>query len=150
MRHRLLLLCGFAILAGCSSGPKIVQVSGRVTWDDGKPVANAWVLFKPMGSRDNPNPGQTSTGRTDADGKYTLYIEKDRPGAVAGKHRVEITSVQRLDLPTPETSETGSPDEAPPPDKEQIPDVYNEKSTLEFVVPDGGTDQANFQLKRKP
>ena len=50
---------------GCSSsGPDIAYVSGRVTMD-GKPLAQATVVFI-------PEDGRPAGARTDADGRYVL------------------------------------------------------------------------------
>ena len=53
------------LVTGCSSsGPEIASVSGRITMD-GKPLANATVVFIPEN-------GRPAGARTDADGKYVL------------------------------------------------------------------------------
>jgi hypothetical protein len=35
-----------------------------------------------LASKDNMNPGPTAAGITDADGRYTLIVDKDTPGSV--------------------------------------------------------------------
>ena len=62
MRVRwLMLLCGALVLvAGCGGNtPKLAPVSGVVKVD-GKPYANAYVTFQPVGDSGNPNPGRGS------------------------------------------------------------------------------------------
>jgi len=72
-----------APLAGCGDrGPRLVPVSGVVTLD-GKPVADAGVMFKPAGNL----PPASAT--TDAEGKFRLAT-LNKPGAVLGEHRVSI------------------------------------------------------------
>ncbi|HJZ58381.1 MAG TPA: DUF4198 domain-containing protein [Gemmataceae bacterium] len=129
---------------GCGGGPyKVAPVSGTVTLD-GKPLANAWVTFMPVGTKDNPDPGPTAAGKTDAQGKFTLAIEPGRPGAVVGKHKVAINSAGG--------DEKGGDRDAGGPrgPREKLPDVYNYKTTLTFDVPPEGTETANFELKSRP
>ncbi len=131
---------------GCSDS-KNVPVSGRVLVD-GKPRKDLIVLFQPIGSDENPNPGKGSSGRTDEDGRYTLSVDESTPGAVAGKHRVAIfTALTDQELRI--DPELGSEDGAPPPTKESIPPRYNDTTELTFEVGPEGTDQANFDRKTK-
>jgi len=123
------------LLAGCGSG-KIAPVSGRITLN-GKPLAKASVTFAPVGSKEKQEPGPSSAGMTDADGRYTLtLIGQDGRGAVIGKHKVRIAL----------QSEADTADDRPDGLK-QLPLKYNGQTTLEFDVPAGGTDAANFDLK---
>jgi len=122
---------------GCSSGVKAVPVSGKVTLD-GKPLASANVAFQPDGVRAGVE--LSSVGVTDAGGVYSLKLMgNDQAGAVVGKHRVEINLVVASDDRDPRTR---------PPTK-TLPAKYNRNSELNFEVPAGGTDQANFELKEK-
>ena len=72
-----------AFVHGCGSGgPEVVAVSGTVTRGDrpvGRLVVNFW-----------PDHGRPSWGLTDADGHYTLKYDKDRDGAVTGRHKVWV------------------------------------------------------------
>jgi hypothetical protein len=134
MRRLLVLLLLLPLLAGCGGGG-VAAVSGRVTLD-GRPLANAAVLFQPVSAAGNNNPGPGSTGVTDADGRYTLTITgKEQRGAVVGKHKVRITMM----------AQTDSPDDKPRPVK-QLPPRYNRDTILEYDVPDGGTGAADFAL----
>ena len=64
----------FAALAlfcvGCGSG-KTASVSGRVTLN-GKPLPKAAVLFNPVATTGNHDPGPGSAGTTDDEGRYRL------------------------------------------------------------------------------
>jgi len=131
----LLLSLALAALAGCGSS-KIAPVSGRVMLN-GSPLARASVTFAPIGGKNNQEPGPSSAGITDADGRYTLsLIGQDGRGAVVGKHKVRIALQEELD----------TADDRPVKLK-QLPLQFNGQTTLEFDVPPGGTDAADFNLK---
>src|SRR5262249_27200888 len=85
--------CALVFSLGCA-GEKVVPVSGLITLD-GKPLANAYVTFQPIGRSGSPNPGPGSSGKTDAQGRYTLQVV-GRPdkGAVVGTHRVQIVAYE--------------------------------------------------------
>ena len=124
----MLLVC-----VGCSSGgPEIAQVSGRVTMD-GKPLANASVVFIPEN-------GRPAGARTDADGRYVLNFTEGRRGAIPGKNSVRITTQRETEKDeNGKTVVPGSP--------ETIPMEYNAASTLEFTVEPKKKNVANFELK---
>jgi hypothetical protein len=75
-------------LAGCSGSgkgrPKVVPVSGVVKFR-GKPIANADVTFSTEGAP------RFATGKTDAEGKYSLTTFDTNDGAVPGKQSVTVT-----------------------------------------------------------
>jgi hypothetical protein len=121
---------------GCDSGPyKTARVSGRVTLN-GSPLADAAVTFQPVATK-GKDPGPGSGGVTDADGRYTLtLVGKTTRGAVVGKHKVLITMYQKDD----------PADDRPKPVK-RLPKRYNSKTELQFEVPSGGSDSADFNLK---
>ncbi|MFM9874446.1 MAG: hypothetical protein ACKVQS_13405 [Fimbriimonadaceae bacterium] len=81
-----LSLSSIALLffSGCGdSGPKIVEVAGRATYQQ-KPVQRILVTFSPETGR----PSVSSL--TDADGKFELTYEGTRKGAQVGTHTVTI------------------------------------------------------------
>jgi hypothetical protein len=118
-------------LAGCN-GQGIAPVSGQITLD-GRPLANAVVLFEP--DDDRHNPGMGSAGKTNDDGRYELrQIQPDRAGAIVGRHRVTIrTAVQGEER-------NG---------RELLPAKYNTESKLKCDVPSGGRHDADFTLFSK-
>ncbi|MBO0697848.1 MAG: hypothetical protein J2P46_05615 [Zavarzinella sp.] len=148
-RLRIIAVGGLlAAAVGCSGGPRIVPVSGVVKLD-GQPYGNAVVSFQPIGGESNPEPGRGSSAYTDENGRFELQTDNARKGAVVGKHRVRImTRGNDVVGQSPE----GSPDESPlnrPVDP--IPPEWNARSNVDFDVPPGGTDQANFDIKtRRP
>jgi len=148
MRITSLVLCAMAIaIGGCGrGGPNYAPVSGTVTLD-GKPYGDAVVVFLPKATPANPNPGRSSAGETDEQGRFDLKTDELIRGAVVGKHLVKISTrgpVMQFD------PATGSPDNAPPTVKRDlIPAEWNTMSEKEFEVPPGGTDKANFDIVTK-
>lgn len=78
------------ILSSCGggqNGPTLGSVTGVVQMD-GKPLANARVVFTPI------DEGRGSTGVTNDSGKYSLEFTHDQRGALVGEHTVQIFSDQ--------------------------------------------------------
>lgn len=73
-----------AMLSGCSKGPPVAEVTGRVTYQ-GKPVPFARVEFQPAGA------GKSSLGWTDDNGDYTAMYTLSQEGVLIGKHKVSLT-----------------------------------------------------------
>ncbi|QEL13667.1 DUF4198 domain-containing protein [Limnoglobus roseus] len=125
-------MCLLAAAAGC--GGSAANVSGVVTLD-GKPLEGAAVTFAPQGDKDSVG---SSYGKTDAQGRYTLKtVVGDKPGAAVGKHKVSISLTQSADPKNPESAA-----------REVVPAKYNVKTELSCDVPSGGTDKADFDLKK--
>jgi hypothetical protein len=142
------LVVAFLGFAGCDSGgPALGTVTGKVTLD-GKPLPNTAVTFIPAGG------GGTASGITDANGNYELnYL--DRKGALIGKHKVALTTVQQpSETPATEMS-SDSPEYANQGNvaaseynkvfTEPIPAKYNKQTTLEEEVK-SGSNEINFDL----
>lgn len=140
------------LLAGCGGGgPKLAGVSGVVTVD-GKPYKNAVVSFQPQGSGATENPGVGSTALTDENGKFTLTTIDGKPGAVVGRHKVRIQT--KRDNPTAYFDPATGSDDNQAFDPKKQPKVdpiptewYADTGGKEFTVPEGGTDQANFEIE---
>jgi hypothetical protein len=140
------VLAGFAgTLAGCGSGH--VPVSGIVTVD-GKPYRNAVVMFQPIGTHDNPNPGRGSTGSTDENGRFHLKSVDGKRGAVVGKHRIRITTRYSEKLAGYEVWDAAK-NEFVKSASDPIPPEWNHNSDKEFDVPARGTSEANFDIVSK-
>lgn len=93
--HRLVVASILAIfVAGCGAN---LPVGGVVTLDD-KPLAHAVVTFKPTGE----TPGLGGSGRTDAEGKFTIVPARDGPGLPAGPYKVMISRPLRKDGSPPD------------------------------------------------
>jgi hypothetical protein len=139
MRPGALCAALLVFAAGCGEA-RIVPVSGRVTLG-GRPVANAMVIFQPFSKERNPGPG--SQGKTDGDGRFTLQLMTGaRKGALVGPHKVSITAYEGDVVPSSGSDMVFR--------KRVIPSEYNVNSKLTFIVPAGGTTEANFDLPAPP
>jgi len=142
------LVAGLLGIAGCGGSHRLAPVSGVVTLD-GKPYDNAVVVFQPVASKGNINPGLGSSAHTDRNGRFVLKsMDGKNNGAIIGKHMVRIST--RGNDVVGEDLGTGSPDGvlAAPSKKivNAIPPEWNSESNKEFEVPAGGTDKANFDI----
>jgi len=146
-RARCAGMLAVAILAAGCGGGGYAPVSGRVTYNDA-PLAGAQVLFQPVGGEGGVAAGVGSFGRTNAEGRFTLEASTatPTPGAIPGKHTVRIA------LPPAKGSsqDSDAANAGGRPNTQQanpIPAEYNEKTTLTFEVPPGGSKAADFSLK---
>ncbi len=137
-------------LAGCGAKnePKYVKVSGTVTMD-GKPLPDAVVMFAPKStSKESQNPGKSSSGYTDANGRYTLKISNEgtKEGAVVGVHIVRINMKGVEMVIDPQTGSPDNPTQGKPLQRTNpIPKHWVEDGE-EFTVPADGTDKADFNI----
>lgn len=125
-----LFFCLIGMLAGCSGGdpiPDLAEVTGTVTWN-GEPLDGALISFTPKQS-DKQGRGKSSSGTTDAQGKFTLMYKEDLPGAIIGEHSVFITKNE---------GEEAGPG--------IIPTKYNFDSTLTANVKADGPNDFTFDL----
>lgn len=138
-------LAVLALAAGCGGGRKIVPVSGLVTFN-GEPCKNVIVTFQPIAAQDEDElPGRGSSAVTGDDGRYTLIYDGEKPGALTGKHRVRISP--QFGTPTGEEGPEGP--RVVGGWNYLIPPEWNDLSKVEFEVPAGGTDQADFHIETK-
>lgn len=141
---RCLPIAVLLLAAGCSQRdpnlPDLVPVSGTITID-GKPATNTTLQFIPLGEV-----GTGSGGATDAEGRYQLRTAHDGMGAPVGEYKVVISKLVRSDgsdfpIDSPEGPMDAGADESLPP---RYSDA--EQTELRATVPEGGTDQLNFEL----
>jgi len=79
-------------LAGC--GESKVQVSGKVTFEDGTPITSGQVLF---------STGEYAvTGDIKSDSTYKLGERKDGDGIRPGKYTVSVVNVTKPDPTSPD------------------------------------------------
>ena len=146
IRDLLVLSVVFFSAVGCGeSGPPLGTVSGKVTLDS-KPLPNSLVTFVPQPQ------GRSSTGTTDADGNYKLiFLDKD--GALVGKHKVVVTTIQTAapvkemssDDPEYAKQAQGEGSATAAAFVEKIPAKYNAKSELIRDVT-SGNNVINLEL----
>lgn len=137
LKHKITAFDTLALLiavAGCSSGgPDIAYVTGRVTMD-GKPLANAAVVFIPEN-------GRPAGATTDADGNYVLNFTQGRRGAIPGKNLIRVSTQREA-----QEDASGKPI---PASRETVPAKYNTNTSLEFTVEPKKKNVANFDLDSK-
>lgn len=123
-----------SLLAGCGSrGPALGRVTGRVTLD-GKPLADARIVFQPR------QKGAPSVAVTDKDGRYELVYLRDHFGAVLGEHTVTISTFRQLS-----GTEGSRRSEIP----ERVPARYNDETDLVRRV-NAGAQTIDFELEGAP
>ena len=84
-----ILLCLVALaLTGCDGGKK--QISGKVTFSDGKPVTLGKVVFSTESFQ--------ATGTIQEDGSYRMGTIGEKDGVPPGEYSVSVMGVARLDL----------------------------------------------------
>ena len=122
-----------AAISGCGRISNVVPVSGKVTVD-GQPLANVAINFGPLtGGMDG---AYAAYGKTDSDGRYTLkLVDNGQPGATIGKNRVTLN----------ESSDAPVSDGAAAKVQFKLPPTARD-GTMQFDVPPGGTDAANFEF----
>ena len=114
---------------GCGGGPKMNEVSGKITINGQVPTNMLEILFIPV----EANKLGTANGGTDANGSYKLFYPGGKQGAPAGEYDVEITVM---------------PDSVGEGQKEiRIPSKYNTKTTLKATVKPGVNENVNFDLE---
>jgi hypothetical protein len=86
-RHCLLAWALLVVsMFGCGGG-NVGQVSGTISLN-GQPVGPGSILFDPTGEENGSR--LAAIGQVGADGKYSLVMAGNRPGAQVGKYRVTI------------------------------------------------------------
>jgi hypothetical protein len=135
-----------ALLSGCGGDkwvkgrPPVYRASGQVLYQ-GKPLEGAFVTFTPTGGGTHG-----ASGRTDAEGRFTLTTFEPGDGAPAGRYRVTVTKAKAVVTPDPV-----DPIANPPLKVEQrhlIPAKYSspEKSGLESEITASGKNEYRFEL----
>jgi hypothetical protein len=117
------------LIAGCGSGNGFARVKGKVTFN-GQPLEGATVKFQPTAPG-----GSSSSGVTDADGRYELMYTFNTPGATPGEHTVSIGTAGTF------IDDEGCEVERP----ERVPARYNRRTTLKRIVRPG-RNTINFEL----
>ena len=133
-RRALVALSGLFLvvaLVGCG-GKQVVPVTGVVTLD-GEPLADADITFDAIAGG-----GLIYVAKTDAEGRFSLKaFDSVATGAVAGDYRVSISTAKAV-------SPTGVAEDMVF-TSERVPAEYR-NGRLRFVVPEQGTNNADFEL----
>ncbi len=117
-----LALAGGLALAGCSSRPATVVVSGTVRYE-GRALDNGEIRFLPQAGTAAP-----TNGSRIVNGRYAVVA---RGGLLPGSYRVEIESRSTVGNEPAMPAEG----EGPPRPAVNIPARYNSESTLEAEIP---------------
>jgi hypothetical protein len=113
------------IAGGCESGPRVVPIKGVVT-RGGQPFKRRLlVTFTPE------NGGRSSTGLTDAEGRFELKFDRDTKGAALGKHKVVVAF---RPANAREEAEIAAGRATLHPDQEAILDKYGKRETTALSV----------------
>ncbi len=122
-------------LAGCSRGPDVGEVRGKVSFK-GKPVTEGTVTFI------NPTTGYVAEANLEKDGSYVVKTREG--GLVVGDYLVMVNPLIYLDRSDPKTPP--SPMEKPAPN---IPEKYrNQGRTPLKATVQKGTNTFDFDLTR--
>src|SRR5260370_30373350 len=147
-----LLVVGFLVVMDSGSGaasanPKPIAALGVLTWEDGKPVAEATVVFLP----DDPS-GKKAAGFTGKDGSFALTTFNQDDGAVPGDYKVIVSKGSTI--PTPQEKDPTKlmqeyyEKSKVKPKKTAVPEIYSNPKTspLKWRVEAGG---GTIKLKLK-
>jgi hypothetical protein len=139
------IILGCATMLGCAGNPdnrpRRVPVTGTVLYN-GQPVADATVLFEPVG--DMP----AAAGRTDGQGRFQLETFSPGDGGVPGDYKI---TVRKVEVIRGQKGEPVSDDYVgPPPDEKWLlPIKYSkaETSGLAATVREGRTNDIKLELQ---
>jgi len=129
-RAGLVVLLGVtAGLAGCGrSGPVLVPVTGRVTFD-GRPVETGEIIFRAVDGSVASGAGPIAAGRYEA-------------RVPVGSKRVEVSATRQGAVRPEKPGGSGEP----PPAEMYVPDRYNAKSEITADVTAAGPNEFDFEL----
>jgi len=99
-RGRLLITVLAAMVAGCSTGEKLIEVKGQVLIGD-KPVGKGlgYVTFHPDEKKGNKSL-EEAIATIQPDGSYTL-ITREKPGIAPGWYKVGVSIAEVMDPKNP-------------------------------------------------
>jgi hypothetical protein len=84
----ILALMAALCCCGCSRGPEIVPVAGKITID-GKPLSTGFIVMYQEGFR-------PATAKIGSDGSFAFKTLKERDGCLRGEHSVTVMSNEVL------------------------------------------------------
>ena len=124
------LLMGFVIASGCSKGPTLVTVTGRVTLD-GNALPHMMVNFTPVGDTQ----GNGGIAATDDEGRFTLMSVRSEAGILVGDYKVSFYPAN-----PPPTKKDDPADVVASPKRGNVPPAFlnANDSPLRVTIPDSG------------
>ena len=153
------------VLVGCgrSDRPPMATASGIVKLD-GVPVEGATVTFIPVEG------GRPGSGRTDAEGRYTIKTFEDVDGGIVGDHKVSVMKISgdgayALEGAAPPSNDASGEDDgsdglsqigAPGTSEKNMEPIYDvpqrymnsEESGLTLTIPPEGSEELDIELTR--
>lgn len=84
-----LVLSSVLALAGCSRGPKLVEVVGTVTYGGAPPPAAGVVFFAPIEDLSGSG-ARPASAEFDTDGRFTVKSYSNSTGLKPGRYRVSL------------------------------------------------------------
>jgi hypothetical protein len=134
-----LTAAGVCFVAGCSTGPEMAPVKGKVTLD-GKPLAKGTIRFEAPGHR-------AATGKIEDGEIVEMTTYKPNDGAPVGSHKVAIWATADAAPAVVTNPGQGKVGENYMSGKSLIPAKYNDPATsgLTADIPSGG-GTVSFEL----
>ena len=114
-----------AALLGCGGDGDRVRVTGTVTLN-GDPLPHALVTFHPDGATG----GLGGSGKTVADGRYTLTPAQGGPGLLPGAYKVVISRPLRPDGSPPDPNRPPIESDA----RETLPPIYSDRTATTLTA----------------
>ena len=126
MRDRITstLLWGVILVCGCSRGPEMVPVVGKIVYED-QPLEYGSVMFQPVGVEG----AQTARSQISPDGRFALWTTKPGDGVMVGQSRVRVTAFEAQ-----RTNATGAQHEEMALGKSAIPRRFQNFGTSGIVI----------------
>jgi hypothetical protein len=132
-----LALCSLLLLSGCNRGEPLYPVHGKVTLQDGSPLAGGTLEFEREGAATG------AVANVEADGAYELMTTEEGDGAPQGKYRVRLFPPETAadDPDAPAAARRAAP---------LVPRRYQEFATsgLTYTVTDGD-NEFNIVINKK-
>jgi hypothetical protein len=121
---RMLLIICAAMFTGCDSGPRLLQISGNVSYG-GKAIDNGMIEFIPVDGTQGP-----SMGNSIKNGRYE--VAKTHGPREGGVYQVRITALRKNGKTAPNMFQPGGPPLELT--ENYIPGKYNRESTLKTTM----------------
>jgi hypothetical protein len=130
----------FVALVGCGSGPKVVKVSGILTYK-GQPVKDAYIDFVP------DKGGRPAVAETDDQGHFEAMYEstKNQKGITAGKNKIVLRPKPKLSTKAEQEAYMRGQKVPMPKERQELFDKYGDKST-KYITVESSTSDLHIDL----